>query len=262
LAPTDDTFLLLGDEVIDSLRDPANLDNLTAILTNHIVGGVLPTNNLQDQTFLTSINGLRILVTIDKEGGVNNDEENIFFNQGKVVISNILASNGIIHEINSLLLEDGVIPSNVPSDMSSSDVPSDMSSSDAPSDMSSSDIPTPTLLPTITQLPTMTSAPNIEIDTRKPTIPDKDQPSRSPSARIVLPPSFSVKKPSPTTITNTNNSNKNQNDTNDNTNVDNDNDTNDNDNDEDDTKNGNGIKNRYNRLHPRRRRRRRREGSR
>jgi transforming growth factor-beta-induced protein len=97
-APTDDAFAKLPAGTLESLLKPENKATLTSILTYHVVSGKVPASTvvtLNGKTAKT-VNGAD--VTIRVEG------TNVFVNNAKVVTTDIMASNGIIHVIDTVLL--------------------------------------------------------------------------------------------------------------------------------------------------------------
>ena len=92
-APTDDAFAALPEGTIEALL--ADIDALTAILTYHVVPGMVMSGDLSDGMMAATVNGAS--VTIGTEGGVTVDGAN-------VVAADIKASNGVIHVIDAVIL--------------------------------------------------------------------------------------------------------------------------------------------------------------
>ena len=90
-APTDEAFAKLGHSTLDDLLKPRNRDQLTAILTYHVVPGRVTSHDLADRRSLTTVNGQKISVGV----GVEN---------ARFVATDITASNGVIHVIDTVLL--------------------------------------------------------------------------------------------------------------------------------------------------------------
>jgi uncharacterized surface protein with fasciclin (FAS1) repeats len=182
LAPTNEAFLALGNETLTALLE--DKVELGKVLVNHIIIGVYPSIFLKDKLVLESLGGFQITVT------VTNDT--ISFNDGTVVQANILASNGIGHAIDMVLLDTNLasdIPSETPSDVPSgapSTVPSNFPSS-YPSTIPSnvpSDIPTisPTISMVPSDSPTAPTVPLNELPSSIPSAAPSDSPSEVPSA--------------------------------------------------------------------------------
>ncbi|HEY7774620.1 MAG TPA: fasciclin domain-containing protein [Marinagarivorans sp.] len=101
-APTDDAFALLGDETIDALA--ADADALTNILLYHVVGD----SAIDEQaavaaagTTVTSVNGSD--VSIKRVG------DKLYINSSEVIITDVMADNGIIHAVSSVIVPPGTI---------------------------------------------------------------------------------------------------------------------------------------------------------
>lgn len=95
-APTDEAFAKLPAGTLDDLLKPENKDKLTAILTYHVVPGrVLAADVVKLKTAKT-VNGQSVKIKTAK-GGVMVDNAN-------VVTTDIIASNGVIHVIDSVIL--------------------------------------------------------------------------------------------------------------------------------------------------------------
>lgn len=94
-APTDEAFAALPEGTVDSLLMEENRDQLTQILTYHVVSGKVMSGDLSDGMEAETVAGQP--VTISTEGGVT-------VNEASVVQADIEASNGVIHVIDSVLL--------------------------------------------------------------------------------------------------------------------------------------------------------------
>ena len=94
-APTDDAFAALPEGTVESLLLPENIDQLTAILTYHVVAGKVMSTDLSNDMKATTVQGSD--VTIMTEGGVTVGGAN-------VVNADIEASNGVIHVIDAVIM--------------------------------------------------------------------------------------------------------------------------------------------------------------
>ncbi|RYH06742.1 fasciclin domain-containing protein [Tropicimonas sp. IMCC6043] len=94
-APTDDAFAALPEGTVEDLLKPENKDQLTAVLTYHVVPGKVMSGDLSNNMMATTVQGGD--VTIMTEGGVTVDGAN-------VVTPDIEASNGVIHVIDAVIL--------------------------------------------------------------------------------------------------------------------------------------------------------------
>lgn len=107
-APVNDAFAKLPEGTVASLLLPESKETLTAILTYHVVAGkfmaadvvkaisenggkfVIPT--VQGGTLTASISGENVILT-DMKGNVS-----------KIIITDVAASNGVIHAIDSVVM--------------------------------------------------------------------------------------------------------------------------------------------------------------
>lgn len=95
-APTDAAFAALPAGTVDSLLLPENKDQLTAILTYHVVPGAVTSDQLAGQRLsVATVNGAD--VHIDGRNGVKVEDST-------VTTADIIASNGVIHVIDAVLL--------------------------------------------------------------------------------------------------------------------------------------------------------------
>lgn len=96
-APTDKAFAALPEGTVEDLLLPENKDQLTAILTYHVVPGKVMSDDLSDGMTAATVEGSE--VTIMTEGGV-------MVNDANVVQPDIEASNGVIHVIDKVIMPD------------------------------------------------------------------------------------------------------------------------------------------------------------
>lgn len=94
-APTDEAFAALPEGTVDTLLMPENKDQLTSILTYHVVPGKVMSGDLSDGMTAETVQGSE--VTIGTEGGVT-------VNDANVVTADIEASNGVIHVIDGVIM--------------------------------------------------------------------------------------------------------------------------------------------------------------
>ncbi len=93
-APTDEAFAALPADTLNALLE--DVDALTAVLLYHVVAGAaVPASEVVGLTEVTTANGL--ILPVDTSDGVKIGTAN-------VVQTDIMASNGIIHVIDSVLL--------------------------------------------------------------------------------------------------------------------------------------------------------------
>ena len=95
-APTDDAFNVLPNDTIASLLKPENKKALTDILTFHVSAGLYPASKVLSSHDLPTVNGKRSLITV--RGG------RAFINGAEIKVTDIAASNGIIHVIDTVMI--------------------------------------------------------------------------------------------------------------------------------------------------------------
>jgi uncharacterized surface protein with fasciclin (FAS1) repeats len=107
-APTNRAFEKLPDGTVPTLLKPENKGKLTSILTYHVVPGNLTAQDLWDMTKkmggraeLKTVNGqsLWIKTVGDKHLAVYDPEGHA----GRITISNVMQSNGVIHVIDNVV---------------------------------------------------------------------------------------------------------------------------------------------------------------
>ncbi len=95
-APTDDAFAKLPAGTLESLLLPENKQMLTDILLYHVVPGSVKAADVV--TLTEAETALGKMVTVKVEG------DKVFINDAQVIITDIVASNGIIHVVDTVIL--------------------------------------------------------------------------------------------------------------------------------------------------------------
>merc|ERR1712032_120270 len=95
-APTNEAFGALPEGTLDSLLKPENKDQLVDILTYHVLPSQVLSTDLKPKQVVKTVEGKDLLVSI------HNGE--VYANRAKVVGADNLASNGVAHIINGVLL--------------------------------------------------------------------------------------------------------------------------------------------------------------
>ena len=98
-APTNEAFAALPAGLVDKLLLPENKAVLTQILTYHVVSGKVMAADVTAGD-VPSVEGSAITVTVD--GGVKLN------GSANVIITDVAASNGVIHAIDAVLLPPGL----------------------------------------------------------------------------------------------------------------------------------------------------------
>jgi uncharacterized surface protein with fasciclin (FAS1) repeats len=96
-APTDAAFAKLPDGTLDSLLKPENREKLKTILTYHVVAGEVPASEVTGMSSADTVAGPAIDIAV-KDGKV------MLNDSATVVKTDVEASNGIIHVIDSVIL--------------------------------------------------------------------------------------------------------------------------------------------------------------
>ena len=95
-APTDEAFDKLPEGTVKSLLEPKNREKLVAILTYHVIPGRWSASDVVSNKYGTTVNGASFTIRSDKKG--------VSIDNARVLKTDILASNGIIHVIDSVIL--------------------------------------------------------------------------------------------------------------------------------------------------------------
>ena len=95
-APTDAAFAKLPAGTVETLLKPENKAKLQAILTYHVVPGRYMAADVVKMSSAKTVNGKSFMVSMD--GG------NAMVDSAKIIQTDILASNGVIHVIDSVIL--------------------------------------------------------------------------------------------------------------------------------------------------------------
>jgi uncharacterized surface protein with fasciclin (FAS1) repeats len=104
-APTNEAFAKLPAGTVETLLKPENKDELTKILTYHVVSGRYTADQLMamakaGQT-LTTVEGEPLTVTVKHHAVYLTDAKG---DVAKVTIANVYQSNGVIHVIDTVLM--------------------------------------------------------------------------------------------------------------------------------------------------------------
>jgi uncharacterized surface protein with fasciclin (FAS1) repeats len=94
LAPTDAAFAKVPKATLDALAaDPAKLK---AVLLYHVVSGSVPSSEVVKLTSAKTLNGANVSIKVQNGA--------VLINDAKVVTPDVMASNGVIHVIDTVLL--------------------------------------------------------------------------------------------------------------------------------------------------------------
>jgi len=95
-APTDEAFAKLPDGTVEMLLLPENKDQLVAILTYHVVPGEVDASEVVKLNSAATANGSDVAISVR--------EESVFINDSRVLTTDIYASNGVIHVVDTVIL--------------------------------------------------------------------------------------------------------------------------------------------------------------
>lgn len=95
-APTDEAFAKLPKDTVESLLKPENKEKLKAILLYHVVDGRVYSEDALAAKSATTLQGGKIEISV-KDGAA-------YVNGAKILATDVNASNGVIHVIDSVIL--------------------------------------------------------------------------------------------------------------------------------------------------------------
>lgn len=94
-APSDDAFNELGIETVEALTD----EQLTDVLTYHVLDGEVPSSALQPEQTVSALNGSDLFITLE------NGEVSVNGTAG-VFLADVETESGVIHAVDQVLLPD------------------------------------------------------------------------------------------------------------------------------------------------------------
>ena len=95
-APTDEAFAALPEGTVADLLKPENKDQLIAVLTYHVVAGKVTAADVVKLTEATTVQGTTVDIMVM--------DGTVMIDKAHVVAADIMASNGVIHVIDKVLL--------------------------------------------------------------------------------------------------------------------------------------------------------------
>lgn len=95
-APTDEAFAKLPEGTLESLLKPENKEKLVSILTYHVVPGKVMAKDVVGLDSAKTVNG--------KEVAIQVEGDTVMVGKAKVVKTDVNATNGVIHVIDTVLL--------------------------------------------------------------------------------------------------------------------------------------------------------------
>ena len=100
-APTNDAFAALPAGTLDTLLLPENRDQLTSILTYHVVEGRVLSSDLTDGMHIPTLDGQTLTVGVTHDGYTLTDTSG---RTATILNADIEAGNGVVHTIDTVLL--------------------------------------------------------------------------------------------------------------------------------------------------------------
>jgi len=98
LAPTDAAFAKLPEGTVASLLKPENKDKLVAVLTNHVIAGQVKAEQVVTLKSATTLQGSELGIAVKDDGSA------VHIGDATVVQADLLALNGVIHVIDTVLV--------------------------------------------------------------------------------------------------------------------------------------------------------------
>ena len=99
-APTNQAFINAGFTTIASIN-AADPNNLTAILTYHVIGARVFSSDLLNNSMPATVNGGTVKITLTGGPKVKGNSNATGSN---IILTDILATNGVVHVIDQVLL--------------------------------------------------------------------------------------------------------------------------------------------------------------
>ena len=95
-APTDEAFAKLPAGTVENLLKPENKEKLKAILTYHVVAGKVTAAQVTKLKSAKTVQGSDVKIAVT--GGI------VTVNGAKIVKADVMASNGVIHVIDTVIM--------------------------------------------------------------------------------------------------------------------------------------------------------------
>ena len=98
-APTDEAFAKLPEGTVENLLKPENIKQLKDVLTYHVVSGKVMAADVVKLNSATTVNGADVSIAVK--------DKTVKVNDAKVVTTDVMASNGVIHVVDTVILPPG-----------------------------------------------------------------------------------------------------------------------------------------------------------
>lgn len=97
-APTDDAFSKLPSGTLDKLLKPENKNDLVKILTYHVTPGKVVAADVM------KLNGKEVTMVNGGKAKIEVKNGSVYINGAKVIMTDIMAKNGVIHVIDTVIM--------------------------------------------------------------------------------------------------------------------------------------------------------------
>lgn len=97
-APTDEAFSKLPAGTLDKLLKPENKNDLVKILTYHVTPGKVVAADVM------KLNGKEVTMVSGGKAKIEVKNGSVYINGAKVIITDIMAKNGVIHVIDTVIM--------------------------------------------------------------------------------------------------------------------------------------------------------------
>ena len=101
-APTDDAFAALPEGTVENLLKPENQAQLQAVLLYHVISGKVMAQDIGNSASPETLQGSTLQIA--RTGGWSKQRSQVNVNGAKVISADVLASNGVIHVIDAVIL--------------------------------------------------------------------------------------------------------------------------------------------------------------
>ena len=97
-APTDEAFSKLPSGTLDKLLKPENKNDLVKILTYHVTPGKVVAADVM------KLNGKEVTMVNGGKAKIEVKNGSVYINGAKVIVTDIMAKNGVIHVIDAVIM--------------------------------------------------------------------------------------------------------------------------------------------------------------
>jgi uncharacterized surface protein with fasciclin (FAS1) repeats len=95
-APTDEAFAKLPEGTVEMLLKPENKEKLQAVLLYHVVSGKVTSDKVVELSSAETLQGQSVNIKVN--------DGKVYVNDAQVIAADVMASNGVIHVIDAVIL--------------------------------------------------------------------------------------------------------------------------------------------------------------